>query len=62
MQSNITACHAVALVGYGTENGTDNWIVRNSWGSDWGEQGHFRIRRETNEWMVDFWTAWAQIV
>merc|ERR1712072_1654757 len=37
--------HAVKLVGYGTEGGTDYWIVANSWNTIWGEDGFFRIKK-----------------
>ena len=39
--------HAVTLVGYGTANNTPYWLVRNSWGKNWGENGYFRVYRGT---------------
>jgi hypothetical protein len=35
----------VVLSGYGSEDGVDFWLVRNSWGEDWGEAGYFRVQR-----------------
>lgn len=38
--------HAVVIVGYGeTEQGDKYWVVRNTWGTMWGENGYIRIRR-----------------
>jgi len=41
--------HAIKIMGWGTENGTDYWLVMNSWNSDWGDKGTFKIARGTNE-------------
>lgn len=41
--------HAVALVGYGSENGTEYWIMRNSWGTTWGESGYMRMAIESGK-------------
>merc|ERR1712088_1071032 len=37
--------HAVRLLGWGEENGTPYWLVANSWNTDWGDMGTFKILR-----------------
>jgi len=41
--------HAVLITGFGALNGTDYWVVKNSWSKDWGMSGYFWIRRGTGE-------------
>jgi KDEL-tailed cysteine endopeptidase len=39
--------HAVTVIGYGiNDDGTKYWLIKNSWGTTWGENGYMRIQRD----------------
>ncbi|KAK7605221.1 hypothetical protein V9T40_007079 [Parthenolecanium corni] len=40
--------HAMLVVGYGTQDGTDYWLLKNTWGESWGENGYMKIARNRN--------------
>ena len=46
--------HAIKMIGWGvTEEGVKYWLIANSWGNTWGENGYFRILRGSNECGID---------
>jgi len=41
--------HAMVFVGWGEENGVPYWLLQNSWGVGWGEQGFVKFRRGSDD-------------
>jgi len=60
--SKTTPNHAVLIVGYGTtSDGKDYWLVKNSWGTSWGEKGYIRIARNVNMCGIAGWASYPKI-
>jgi len=54
--------HAIIILGWGTEGSTPYWIVRNSWGSGWGESGYCRMVMNQNACGIETWPEYITVV
>jgi len=52
-KSKWVRAHYAKLIGWGVENGVDYWLLVNSWGYEWGQNGLFKIKRGTNECRIE---------
>ncbi|XP_063298100.1 cathepsin B [Pelobates fuscus] len=48
VEGQVLGGHAIKMLGWGVENGTPYWLCANSWNSDWGDNGYFKILRGEN--------------
>ncbi|XP_075064252.1 cathepsin K-like [Mixophyes fleayi] len=57
--------HAIIIVGYGTEQEEENkayWIIKNSWGEEWGDNGYGKIERNINKCYIATMAATIDIM
>lgn len=65
MTSWFYTTHAIICVGFGEErvapsgNWLKYWVIRNSWGLDWGDEGYAQLRRGHNDAAVEYESEWV---
>lgn len=58
-KTRLSGGHAVMIVGWGEENGIPYWDCANTYGTNWGDRGYFKIKRGSNELKIETWPGAA---
>ncbi|KWX12230.1 Cathepsin B-like cysteine proteinase [Giardia duodenalis assemblage B] len=58
-KTKLSGGHAVMIVGWGEENGVPYWDCANTYGTNWGDHGYFKIKRGSNELKIETWPGAA---
>lgn len=51
VKGKVLGGHAIRILGWGVDKYTNTpyWLIANSWNTDWGDHGYFKIKRGNNE-------------
>ncbi len=52
--------HAVTIIGYGEEDDVPYWLIKNTWGDDWGENGYLRLRAGRGLCGINSFVFWVE--
>jgi C1A family cysteine protease len=53
--------HGVLIVGFDDTNSPPYWIIKNSWGASWGENGYIRVEKGTNQCLITTYPCSSQV-
>lgn len=62
VKGEMMGFHAVEMIGWGIHQGIEYWLVSNSWGTSWGMNGLFMIKKGINECGIEDYVAAGKVI